>query len=86
MEKFSQVYITTLAIGGIAILGVGYVLVYNDFFSSENRAQVVLLVSSLIISNEKTEKYEILISFNCCVLIVRGWDELGPIPACSGWI
>jgi hypothetical protein len=42
MEKLGKVNITTLAIGGAAILGIGYVLTSNDLFSSENRAQVIL--------------------------------------------
>ncbi len=53
MEKLGQVNVTTLAIGGVAVLGIGYVLATNNFFSSENSAQVVLLVASLIESKQK---------------------------------
>ena len=48
MEKFGQVNITTIAIGGVAILGIGYVLTTNNFFSSDDKAQVFLLVSTWI--------------------------------------
>jgi hypothetical protein len=51
MEKLGQVNVTTLAIGGAAILGIGYVLATNNFFSSENIAQVGLLVASFMNSN-----------------------------------
>ncbi len=45
MEK-GQVNFTTqstLAIGGVAILGIGYILTTNNFFNSDKIAQVIFL-------------------------------------------